>query len=86
MGRSSGDEQTEEGQRLRPSSKASREAALSKVTSDNSQPPLGTRKVEKQHEQKIPTKRRKKRAMLNAKDVSKRHETRNPYRTRNENP
>lgn len=30
------------GQRLRPSSKASREAALSNVTSDNSHPPLGT--------------------------------------------
>lgn len=27
---------------MRPSSKASREAALSKVTSDDSQPPLGT--------------------------------------------
>ena len=31
-----------EGQRLRPSSKASREAAASRTTSDCSQPPFGT--------------------------------------------
>lgn len=34
----------EEGQRIRPSSQASLEAAASSATSDDSQPPLGTLK------------------------------------------
>lgn len=37
-------ERRREGQRLRPSSKASREAAASRTKSDASQPPFGTTK------------------------------------------